>query len=109
MFRVGQKVICVDASGWIRGLRWIYPVQGEAYTVRNIEPNAHGKICIRLEEIINPVGMARDGSMFCEALFFASRFRPLVERKTDIGFAHEILRKVSKKAPALVHSSGVRK
>jgi len=29
----------------------------------------------------------------------ASRFRPVVDRKTDISFAHEILRTVTKTAP----------
>lgn len=83
MFRVGQKVVCVDASGWRRGI-FIYPEQGEKYTVRDVEPNAHGVLCIRVEEISQPAALSADMSMYCEPLFRASRFRPLIEKKTDI-------------------------
>ena len=83
MFRVGQKVVCVDASLPANPWHCQHPlVKDRIYTVRNLE----GPKCIDI-----------DGS---RRAWQNWRFRPLVEQKTDISFAYEILRKVSKKAPA---------
>lgn len=95
MFRVGQKVVCVDAanppSGILsrRGLPDVTLVKGNIYTVTGVglrHPyDLTGFPCITVAEEPDP------------HFYWAHRFRPLVERKTDIGFAHEILRKVSRK------------
>ncbi len=101
MFHRGQKVVCIDESGWNdrRGL-WNYPVKGSVYTVRELTVWWDGMPGIRVEEITNEVGWSSCGRMHCEPMFAAHRFRPLVARKTDIGFAHEILRKADRRAKA---------
>lgn len=79
-FEVGQKIICVDASlapnPWHRQhpLKW-----GGIYIVRKICPH-------------DPTHINIDSS---ERLWEQTRFRPF-DLKTDIGFAHEILRMPSK-------------
>lgn len=85
-FRVGPKVVCI-------GDRWasvaeILPVIGRIYTVRAIIDHRDG--CgIRLREIKNKREQYVDG--FVECCFDTSGFRPIIDKKTDIGFAHEIL------------------
>ena len=105
MFRVNQKVVCVDDRF---GKRWHQrgilqrPIKGRVYTVRDvgIYNFAVGPMpSLRLEEIINPIIDWDDGDT-SEIAFHAGRFRPAVERKTDISFAHEILRKASKRVRA---------
>lgn len=90
MFHVGQKVVCVDDTGDRVGRTETFPVKGVVYTIR-----ACGQYGVHLEEIINqPQQYIQD---YGEVFFKARRFRPLIERKTDIGFAHEILRKATRK------------
>ncbi|MBN9007278.1 MAG: hypothetical protein J0H40_17910 [Rhizobiales bacterium] len=91
-FRLGQKVVCiVDSDRWICG-RHVRPKKGCIYTVRSVLPaDHHGPESIRLYEIVNP-----STSAIGEPAYFAAGFRLIEERETDIGFAHEILRKVSK-------------
>lgn len=91
MFRAGQKIVYVG--------QWGFPVQltkGVVYTVRGFcnEDHPNGEIGLFLCEA------ARDADDEYCACFDQKSFRPAVERKTDIGFAHEILRKVAKPAPA---------
>ena len=87
MFRVGQKVVCIDASN---GGPWLYHVtplvEGQVYTVsRDTFLNNYGNEAIELAGMDNmPVG------------YRASRFRPIVSRPTSIEFAHEILRKATR-------------
>lgn len=75
-FRVGQKVVCVDASNCT------LVEEGRIYTVTDVGPF--------LEVDCPP------SSRGCRR-YFPRRFRPLVERKTDIAIFNEILRKVSGK------------
>lgn len=79
-FRVGQKVVCVDASG-----QEVFIEKGAIYTIISISPCG---VYIRVA----------DGGGH-----YKHRFRPIVERKTDISFAHEILRKATKptRSPAV--------
>lgn len=96
-FRIGQRVVCIRGTGArvpYGDKVVICPEKGTTYTVRGIQPNPFtgGLQCLLLEEIHNPLH-----SSGLEFDFTADRFRPIVERKTDIGFAHEILRKVSRK------------
>lgn len=92
MFRVGQKVVCIHNTPpkHIRGPYERYPVLGAVYTVSKVglfhENDPDRLPCILVDEIDRPEN----------APLWAHRFRPLIERKTDISFAHEILRKVTK-------------
>jgi hypothetical protein len=93
MFRVGQKVVCVDDIG-DRLNRWeTLPVKGAIYTVREVFATS-----VRLYEIVNQPGFYRrdDGfDTFDELRFMATRFRPIVSRPTSIAVFEEILRKVN--------------
>jgi len=86
-FRIGQKVVCVD-DFWEAppaADHLIRPQKDQVYTVRDLAPgwiSSNGP-AIRLEEIINRKTLWQK-SGFCELAFKTSRFRPLVERKTDI-------------------------
>jgi hypothetical protein len=74
----------------------ILPEVGCIYTIREIVDRGNG-LAFLLDEIRNDPREYTDG--FLELAFLASRFRPVVDRKTDISFAHEILRTVTKTAP----------
>lgn len=97
-FRVGQKVVCVDAkipllAQFLRAvfnLDWPL-VEGEVYTVKRLTV-LFDEPAIELAEVKN--------AELLDGLFRQARFRPIVERETDISFAHEILRKNTKKAPS---------
>jgi len=75
-FRVGQKVVCVDASGCASADL----SEGTIYTVRQVQPpidNATPRVLLfGSRETIG---------------WYASRFRPLVERKTDISIFTRML------------------
>lgn len=77
-FRVGQKVVCVDDSrpvvGWAK--QWLR--KGNIYEIRSIEPDGD----IHLIEIARESGTP----------FYHSRFRPIVERKTDISIFTAMLK-----------------
>lgn len=92
-FRVGQKVVCVDA----RAARTSVSLhKGMVYTVRACGPERFAEGCwVLLVEIINPPSHWRGG--FEECGYAAERFRPIVEKKTDIAIFQEILRKVTRK------------
>jgi predicted TPR repeat methyltransferase len=70
-FRIGQKVVCVDADGLVGTI-----IAGAVYEIADVEPRG-----VRLVD------------WKCGGGFLASRFRPIVERKTDISVFTEILRK----------------
>ncbi len=97
-FRVGQKVVCVDDKPLgNEGYRAHGIYEGSVYTIRHIElcpvKNQTG---VLLVEIINPTHLILGG----ECLFRASRFRPVVERKTSIEIFHQIRRDVENNVPA---------
>lgn len=84
--RVGQKVICVDDRfpRHIGGLPWNSPPhKGEIYTVAKIGLTHHRDPqhlpCVEIIELPN------------DAPLWAHRFRPIVERKTDISIFQRIL------------------
>jgi hypothetical protein len=79
MFRAGQKVVCVDVSN-TPGKKWMHgdkPTLGKIYTVIGDE-------LIDGEEAIFIDGHENWS-------FLAWRFRPLVERKTDISIFTRLL------------------
>lgn len=83
-FRVGQKVVCVDDSGH-EYLPYVAPrlFRGKIYTIAMARINDYGTQSVGLVECNNG-----------EWGYYSNRFRPLVERKTDIEWAHRIDRKV---------------
>lgn len=85
IFRIGQKVVCVKASGFRR----VKPLtKGAVYTVRDIgpEPNYKDLQWVLLEEVVN----SSDPELG-ELAYDAVRFRPAVERKTDISAFKKML------------------
>lgn len=102
-FRVGMKVVCVDASPRLTD---IFPyraalgtnlVKGMTYTVRALDLDMRGAKCVYLEEVASPLPPFRDGR---ERSYIADRFRPVVERKTSIELFHQIRRDVENNVPA---------
>lgn len=93
-FHVGQKVVCVNASG-IEDAKPL--IENAVYTIREVIPLRRSSrgAGIFVLEIIN-----HDSSDGFEIGYFADRFRPIVKRETDISFAQEILRRHTKKAPS---------
>lgn len=87
-FHVGQKVVCVDVSAPLAGktirgslvnanLNGL--TLGATYTVRGFGISwTDGSAGIYLDEIVR---IAHEGA---EITFAARRFRPVIERKTDI-------------------------
>lgn len=92
MFQIGQKVVCIaDKTRGGYGDE-IEPIVGAVYTVRGIDLNRQGCKCptgLWLCEIHNEPRVYAGG--FDEASFAEDRFRPLVERKTDIGIFKKML------------------
>lgn len=91
-FRVGQKVVCVDGSPhggyspFPAGLDLEGLVEGSVYTVR-WTGIALGVPAIRLYEIKRRTNRI----MNAESVYAAARFRPAVERPTDISIFKEML------------------
>jgi hypothetical protein len=82
-FRVGQKVVCVDANsndprcgpGWRAD-----PLRnGAIYTIAGFGTSKFGETCLLLEEAKN-TAMHQYG-------YHPRRFRPLTERSTEAGMA----------------------
>ena len=84
-FRVGMKCVCIDDTYRSTGWRLVLsrPVVGPVYTIREIEV-IDGAELLRFEEIRNPV--RNYGLAVCEIGFSSTRFRPLVDTKTEISF-----------------------
>lgn len=102
-FQVGQKVVCVDDTfkdGYERLVKT--PVKGQVYTIRQLFKfkACTGSVAtiVLLEEIVNPVQQWDAGVM--EAGFVPRRFRPVVQRKTDISIFKSLLNPVRERADA---------
>ena len=81
MFRIGQKVVCVDNK--VRP-RTAYPKILKKLKVNGIYHIAkitHQGIGVRIAEVVSPGGTS----------FYSDRFRPVVERKTDISTFEKLL------------------
>lgn len=89
-WHVGMKVVCVKHGKWeiVSGFDRIeaMPIEGGIYQIQSIVADDDG-VFITLDEC-SPT-----------AFWSASRFRPLVARKTDISVFTEILRKVEDEQP----------
>lgn len=89
-FRVGQKVVCWNAD-WPKASYYgeeVLPQKDEVYTIRELLEIA-GRTLLRVNEIRNPVMDYNFGKYECA--FHISRFRPIVERKTDISIFTKML------------------
>lgn len=82
MFRVGQKVVCVDDSNYrnphLAHLFSNPPVRGRIYTVRGITAGG----LVLLKEIENPPYRWRDG--FYEPGYLPFRFRPIDDLTAEL-------------------------
>jgi len=74
MFKVGQKVVCIDAIVSARNGETI-PKVGSVYTVREF----HGCDSIRLVEIVNTPRQYYNA--FGECSFYTYKFKPLQEER----------------------------
>lgn len=86
MFRVGQKVVCVNAGAIDRGKPL---VRNRIYTIRAIQSEVarpQRGVGLFLEEVVN--GLHPSGK---EYGYYSDRFRPVVERKTDISCLKALL------------------
>jgi hypothetical protein len=80
MFHVGQKVVCVDASPWFGAPHLAHTLtKGSVYTVKDYSPSDFTEPSLMLCEVAWPPWM------------FARRFRPVIERKTDISVFTQLL------------------
>lgn len=94
-FRVGQKVVCVNG---VFDRTWDVvpnrPVAKQVYTVRALAVCTFGihvdTPCILLHEVRNSIDLWEIGGAF-ESPFWIGRFRPVVERKTDISIFTKML------------------
>ena len=90
-FTVGQKAVCVDAKisrmARITGASTL--TQNQIYTIRHIEV-WEGVECVRLVEIVDPPYHFIDRG-WLEPSWRASRFRPIVSRKTSIEIFKRLL------------------
>lgn len=101
VFHVGQKVVCInDKLGEFRLPGFKYEekptldglVAGRIYTVRDVFDDPVTKQpLLRLVEIIRPRGCDSRKFANIEAGFHAARFKPVVERKTDISIFKAML------------------
>ncbi len=76
-FRVGQKVVCVDATGFER-----YIDKGAIYEITSIRWPYLSVTC-RPADLCDTAESARG--------YYHTRFRPVVERKTDISIFERML------------------
>jgi len=69
--------------------------KGSVYTIRDIDHRAefllHGAPTIRLEEVVAPIQLGTILEWSWEPGFHPRRFRPVIERKTDISIFTEML------------------
>lgn len=102
MFYVGQKVECVDDTHPQNRPLGLLKAKS-TYTIRWIG-QFRGRLCVRVDEIIRPCG--NDRTPF-DTPYYSSRFRPIVERKTDISVFTQILDDVNTRAPAQERASAI--
>lgn len=84
MFRVGQKVVCVDASGAASP----FIIKGGIYTIAGFDARRASN-SDRPGLFLAEVDSTDRGRYY--GSFLANRFRPVVERKTDISIFKAML------------------
>lgn len=89
MFRVGQKVVCVDAKPRLElGNLPTLLTEGQVYTIATIGTYWGGACGVTLQEITMPAM----GNYRYKSGWPVDRFRPAVERKTDISVFKALLK-----------------
>lgn len=88
----GRKIVCVN-NAQTPGRIWYpdaAPTVGAIYTIKCIGPSIlrPGEIAVYLVELINP--HFRDDKIDCG--YKPSRFRPVIDRKTDISELEQLLK-----------------
>lgn len=93
MFRVNQKVVCVEAAWDVHGFEKT-PQCGAVYTIREIFTDTASGCAFALHEIVNRPAFYKGavGIRFVEKRWRSSNFRPLVSRKTDISIFKAMLK-----------------
>ena len=91
-FYLGQKVVCIDDKPQIQIGKMHGLTKGNVYTIRWIGMyndffNKEEILCIRVEEI----NRSEPTLQQFDVPYMASRFRPLLEKKTDISIFHKLL------------------
>jgi hypothetical protein len=106
-FQVGQKVVCFKGSegnsisrSKALAMGYTHPELGEVVTIKTLNVWPHMTILTFQEHDNSHIQRLLDSAY--EPGFDAACFRPLAEKKTDISFAFEILRKATKKDGAHV-------
>jgi hypothetical protein len=94
MFQVGQKVVCINGEYDFAAKVCVpnLPAKGRIYTVRDLTTEGSGP-GIRLYELVNPSILHSNYPQPVEPAFHPDRFRPVIERKTDITVFTEMLNK----------------
>ncbi len=88
-FQVGQRVVCInDRFHGHKRNGFALPKQGQVYTIRRLVSRGYG-VGLLLNEIQNPERQFIND--YGEPGFLAHRFRPVVERKTDISIFTKML------------------
>lgn len=83
-FHVGQKVVCMDASPFLRPHNL---VAGNIYVIDGFDPETEpGTTGILIAGFDHPTGL--DGRLIG---FHPRRFRPVIEKKTDISIFTRML------------------
>ncbi|ASY62500.1 hypothetical protein SJ05684_c10420 [Sinorhizobium sojae CCBAU 05684] len=100
-FYVGQKVVLAEPYGADAIIRAtingdVLPSPEVVYTIRRIRPPFEGIVFILLNELVNHTTPGTDD----EASFNAARFRPVVDRKTDISVFTDMLTEQKAKVDA---------
>lgn len=97
--KIGDKVVCVSMPSNRSQDHEIFPEVGKVYTIRELVLMCDEDVpYVRLNEIVNKPVDYSDG--FNECAFGCMRFRPVEPHKTDISWAHEILRNINEQVPA---------
>jgi hypothetical protein len=97
-FRVGGKVVCVDATGLTPHTIEVVPSLHGIYTVREIVDHPKG-LGLRFIEIVNPPLPYRGG--IAECVFDSQNFRPLEEKSDPVEQFREIARGVTDGTPII--------
>ncbi len=88
-FRIGQKVICIDATGG-RGTDWYGdpPVEGGLYTIRGMRPTGVKRDGVEIITLyFKEISRIREVWSGLELGYWHYRFRALEERKDSAGMA----------------------
>ena len=88
MFRVGQKVVCVDDTPYFANYPTTLEIAvGRVYEIRGLYRRRNGEELLRLAGVYRQDALDRVGDQG----FLAWRFRPVVSRPTDISVFTKML------------------